>query len=97
MSSTRKRALHEGAHKLGSDGDGDADVAKDAPRGVRHNFNEAAHKLGYWPVSPAPRPTPPPPGPPRAPPATTSTKPPTNSGTGRSPPPRGRPPTSRRT
>ena len=24
--------------------------------GVKRNFNEAAHKLGYWPVTPAPRP-----------------------------------------
>src|SRR6201994_542181 len=54
MTTTRKRPLHEGAHKTPSEGDG-TDATQ--PRGVRHNFNEAAHKLGYWPVSPAPRPT----------------------------------------
>jgi len=26
-----------------------------APPKAMRNFNEAAHKLGYWPVSPAPR------------------------------------------
>jgi len=57
MSSTRKRTLHEGAHKL--DGDSDDDLPDETPRrsGVRQNFNEAAHKLGYWPVAPAPRKT----------------------------------------
>jgi KUP system potassium uptake protein len=55
MSSTRKRALHESAHKLPAENE----APEQAPpqRGVRHNFNEAAHKLGYWPVAPAPRPT----------------------------------------
>jgi KUP system potassium uptake protein len=55
MSSTRKRALHEGAHKQPTEGDR-PEVAP-PPTGVRHNFNEAAHKLGYWPVAPAPRST----------------------------------------
>ena len=55
MSSTRKRTLHESAHKLGDDGE----LPEETPRrsGVRHNFNEAAHKLGYWPVAPAARET----------------------------------------
>jgi KUP system potassium uptake protein len=48
MSSPRPRPLHEGAHKLQ-----DSDREPDA-RGMRRNFNEAAHKLGYWPVGPAP-------------------------------------------
>ncbi len=29
------------------------DATADAPGSVRRNFNEAAHKLGYWPVRPA--------------------------------------------
>src|ERR1700742_833391 len=55
MSSTRKRRLHESANKLPTEGD----PPDETPRrsGVRHNFNEAAHKLSYWPVAPAPRPT----------------------------------------
>ena len=55
MSSTRKRTLHEGGHKLGSDDE----PTEETPRrtGVRQNFNEAAHKLGYWPVAPVPRKT----------------------------------------
>ena len=55
MSSTRKRTLHESAHKLGDDGE----LPDETPRrsGVRQNFNEAAHKLSYWPVAPAPRKT----------------------------------------
>jgi len=31
------------------------DATADAPGSVRRNFNEAAHKLGYWPVRPAAR------------------------------------------
>jgi KUP system potassium uptake protein len=55
MSSTRKRTLHEGAHKLGPE----EAPPDETPRrnGVRHNFNEAAHKLGYWPVAPVTRET----------------------------------------
>jgi KUP system potassium uptake protein len=44
-----RRALSEGAHKL--------DPTPPAPAvrpGVKRNFNEAAHKLGQWPVRPAP-------------------------------------------
>src|ERR1700744_466682 len=55
MSSTRKRAPHESAHKPPPENE--APEQAPPPRGVRHNFNEAAHKLGYWPVAPAPRPT----------------------------------------
>jgi KUP system potassium uptake protein len=53
MSSTPKRALHEGGHKLGTEDE----PTDETPRrnGVRHNFNEAAHKLGYWPVAPVTR------------------------------------------
>jgi KUP system potassium uptake protein len=47
MPSSRRRSLHEAAHKI------DHETRKDAghspPHGVeRRSFNEAAHKLGYW-------------------------------------------------
>jgi KUP system potassium uptake protein len=49
------RSLHEAAHKLElRDRDGNGAAA--APSGVRRTFNEAAHKLSYWPVSTAPAP-----------------------------------------
>jgi KUP system potassium uptake protein len=53
MSSTRKPTLHEGGHKLGAEDD----PTEETPHrnGVRQNFNEAAHKLGYWPVAPVAR------------------------------------------
>jgi KUP system potassium uptake protein len=46
----RRHSRHEAAHKLvwhtpPADGE---------PRGVKRTFNEAAHKLNYWPVAPAP-------------------------------------------
>jgi KUP system potassium uptake protein len=51
-----RRTLSEGAHKLDDGADsaaaGPATVA--APPSVKRNFNEAAHKLGHWPVRPAP-------------------------------------------
>jgi KUP system potassium uptake protein len=48
MSAPRQRTLHEGAHKLtGGDAAGEG-------RSAKRTFNEAAHKLGYWPVGPAP-------------------------------------------
>ena len=55
MSSTRKRPLDDGPGTIET---GD-DAAGQTPRrnGVRQNFNEAAHKLGYWPVAPVPRKT----------------------------------------
>jgi KUP system potassium uptake protein len=53
MSEQRQRSvLHEAAHKL--ERDSREEVASDGS-GVRRSFNEAAHKLGYWPVRPAPR------------------------------------------
>ncbi len=54
----RPRRYHEAAHKLGRDGGDGAAPTTVAPErtGVRRSFNEAAHKLGYWPVRPAPRP-----------------------------------------
>jgi KUP system potassium uptake protein len=45
--------LHEAAHKLREDGQGEGDLA--ARTGVRRSLNEAAHKLGHWPVQPEPR------------------------------------------
>src|ERR1700749_1207018 len=54
MSSTRGRALDESADKAPSEEQAPEETARRS--GVRHNFNEAAHKLGYWPVIPAPRP-----------------------------------------
>jgi len=50
-----RKSLHEAAHKLPPEKtDGASGGAKP---GARRSFNEAAHKLGYWPVSPAPRST----------------------------------------
>ena len=47
MTPSRRRSLHEAAHKI------DHDVREDAVRAPAHGwerrrFNEAAHKLGYW-------------------------------------------------
>ena len=47
-----RRSLHEAAHKstpTAGNGNGKGDAM---PAGVRRTFNEAAHKLGYWPVTP---------------------------------------------
>ncbi len=53
-----RRALSEGAHKIEApptDG-ADSPPPVNGPRtGVKRNFNEAAHKLGYWPVTAVPR------------------------------------------
>jgi KUP system potassium uptake protein len=47
-----RRTLSEAAHKL----DGAAPVADPPASPAKRNFNEAAHKLGHWPVTPqAPR------------------------------------------
>ena len=46
-----RRALSEGAHKLDATA---GPAAVPPPTGVKRNFNEAAHKLGSWPVRPAP-------------------------------------------
>jgi KUP system potassium uptake protein len=50
--SPRRHSLHEAAHKVVvHDGTNGA-----APKtGVRRSFNEAAHKLGEWPVTPKPK------------------------------------------
>ncbi len=50
----RPRRFHEAAHKVDAAGQDQA-VVPPAKPGLRRNFNEAAHKLGYWPVRPAPR------------------------------------------
>jgi KUP system potassium uptake protein len=46
-----RRSLHEAAHKSAPAANGHS--AQQMPGGVRRTFNEAAHKLGYWPVTPA--------------------------------------------
>jgi KUP system potassium uptake protein len=56
----RERSVHEAAHKLDSaapttKGNGNGN-GNGAPNKVRHTFNEAAHKLGNWPVAPSPGP-----------------------------------------
>ncbi|MGH2893632.1 MAG: KUP/HAK/KT family potassium transporter, partial [Solirubrobacteraceae bacterium] len=43
-----RRTLSEGAHKV----DGAAAVADALARPAQRNFNEAAHKLGHWPIRP---------------------------------------------
>ena len=48
MSGPGRKALHEGAHKVPA-----SDAEVDA-RSAKRNFNEAAHKLGYYPAGPAP-------------------------------------------
>jgi KUP system potassium uptake protein len=47
----RERSVNEAAHKL--DPSVKATNGGDAPKAVRRTFNEAAHKLGYWPVTTA--------------------------------------------
>jgi KUP system potassium uptake protein len=50
--SPRRHSLHEAAHKhVVYDGTNGAA----SKTGVRRSFNEAAHKLGNWPVTPKPR------------------------------------------
>jgi KUP system potassium uptake protein len=47
-----RRVLSEGAHKIDAPPtDGAGAPANTPPGGVKRNFNEAAHKLGYWPVT----------------------------------------------
>ncbi|MBV9465730.1 MAG: KUP/HAK/KT family potassium transporter [Solirubrobacterales bacterium] len=55
MSDVRRRILDEGAHKLGPEARGDG-AGSPTRSGLRRSFNEAAHKLGQWPVHPAPPP-----------------------------------------
>jgi KUP system potassium uptake protein len=55
---TGRRVLSEGGHKLDAPPTDGASTALPTTRqtsGVKRNFNEAAHKLGYWPVTEAPR------------------------------------------
>ena len=54
---TGRRALSESAHKIEApptDGAGTEGVTGGG-RTVKRNFNEAAHKLGHWPVTQTPR------------------------------------------
>jgi KUP system potassium uptake protein len=54
MTPTRgRRTLSENAHKLEHGLVGATEAARAKP-GAKRTFNEAAHKLGYWPVRPAP-------------------------------------------
>ena len=50
-----RRVLSEGAHKIDAPPTDGAPVvaapANGPKAGVKRNFNEAAHKLGYWPVT----------------------------------------------
>ena len=53
-----QRALSEGAHKIEApptDGAGTERVTDGGGRGVKRTLNEAAHKLGHWPVTQTPR------------------------------------------
>ena len=50
---TRRYSLDEAAHKRAQESH--ADGAGASATGVRRTFNEAAHKLGYWPVRPEPK------------------------------------------
>ena len=47
MTPSRRRSLHEAAHKIDHDARDEA-VRSPARVGERRSFNEAAHKLGYW-------------------------------------------------
>jgi KUP system potassium uptake protein len=50
----KRPPVRDGARK--PDGVPGAALGEERPRtGVKRTFNEAAHKLGYWPVTPAPR------------------------------------------
>ena len=58
MSSPSRRSLNEAAHKAAAvtststNGNGNGNGNGQTPTRVRRSFNEAAHKLGYWPVTP---------------------------------------------
>ncbi len=55
MSETpRKATFHEAAHKANPQALEESAEAARPPR-MRRSFNEAAHKLGYWPVTPKPQ------------------------------------------
>jgi KUP system potassium uptake protein len=49
-----RQTFHEAAHKLPEDSDAPVDSGQDARTGVKRSLNEAAHKLGHWPVRPEP-------------------------------------------
>src|SRR6266436_1649986 len=53
-SPTRKRTLHEAAHKADAEAvaDGDESVRQSKRPFQKASFNMAAHKLGYWAPSP---------------------------------------------
>ncbi len=56
MSPSHSRpTTHEAAPKLAEDGQESEDAGPSVRTGVRRSLNEAAHKLGYWPVRPEPR------------------------------------------
>ncbi len=55
MTRTRRRTVYKRAHRLNPDADTGVEPPAAGP-GVKRNFNEAAHKLGYWPMRPAPIP-----------------------------------------
>src|SRR6202012_5173253 len=50
-----RRTLSEGAHKTEAPLADGAATGNGPKPGVKRNFNEAAHKLGYWPVTEEPR------------------------------------------
>ncbi|HTX10223.1 MAG TPA: KUP/HAK/KT family potassium transporter [Solirubrobacteraceae bacterium] len=58
MTPPTRRSLNEAAHKAAAvaspagNGNGNGNGNGQMPTGVRRTFNEAAHKLGYWPVTP---------------------------------------------
>jgi KUP system potassium uptake protein len=53
VSTPHRRSLNEAAHKQAPETRNGA-ARPGAKPGARQNFNMAAHKLGYWPVAPAP-------------------------------------------
>src|SRR5437764_72959 len=57
----RRSTLNEAAHKLEGETRGDQAESTGQP-GVKRTLNEAANKLGYWPVRPEPAPKEPSPG-----------------------------------
>jgi KUP system potassium uptake protein len=56
MTSPSRRSLNEAAHKAAAvastTANGNGNANGQVRTGVRRSFNEAAHKLGYWPVTP---------------------------------------------
>ncbi|HZU61149.1 MAG TPA: KUP/HAK/KT family potassium transporter, partial [Solirubrobacteraceae bacterium] len=56
MSPAPRQTLHEAAHQVAKDGQDAAATGSGSDTGVKRSLNEAAHKLGHWPVRPEPRP-----------------------------------------